>query len=106
MVGVSVSGLSLREKRVHKPFNRKIDGQVGHQKQRGFFLDRPANVKATQLSELEDENCAPPEEGGGAAYVGLNKNDGGLGVSLSGKENHILVKQVSILQRYYSWAGI
>ncbi len=103
MVGVSTAGLPLGKKWVHKPFNRKEDGQVGSQKQHGFCVDRPVNNKLTQLAELEEENRAPPEEEGGAASVGLQKNDGGSSFSLSGKENHIPVKQVNVLQRCCVW---
>ncbi len=99
----TAAGLPLSEKRVHKPFNRKEDGQVGSQKQHGFCVGRPANNKLTQLAELEEENRAPPEEEGGAASVGLKKNDGGSGFLLSGKENHIPVKQVNVLQRCCVW---
>ncbi len=99
----TAAGLPLSEKRAHKPFNRKKDGELGSKQQCGFRVGHPANNKLAQLAELEEENCAPPGEEGGADSVELKKNDGGSGFALSGKERHIPVKQVNVLQHTCVW---
>ncbi len=90
--------LPLSETRAHEPLNREKDGEIGGKQQYKFCAGHPMDNKLAQLAKLEEENRTPPGEEGVAASVELKKHDGGSGFTLPGKERHIPVKQVTVLQ--------